>query len=342
MDASVYIPQPIPDAALKRLQQIADVTVFPHLDQTIDERNLLQAVKGKNYLYALGEVQYPETVIEAAGPSLKGICAMYIFPKFVDIKAATRRGIPVTGIPNMLVETTAELTFALVIGTAWRLPEADRFLRDGLWRQYQSMAFLTTRIYDKVMGIVGLGAIGRAVAKKAQGCGMRILYNKRTRLASQEEAQLDVAWREIEDLFREADIIVLCPTLTPGSKGLVGERLLALMKPTAILVNTSRGAVLDEQALAQALKEGRLMGAGLDVYEREFPYPDPGPTAALRELPNVVCLPHIGSAARETRDEMAMRTVDNIEALILGKRPPDLLNPEVFGENPLDTGDRIG
>ncbi len=342
MNATVYIPQPIPEAALKRLQQMAAVDVFPHLDRTISDAELLQAVKGKNYLYALGEVQYPEAVIEAAGPALKGICAMYVFPKFVDIKAATRRGIPVTGIPNMIVETTAELTFALIIGTAWRLPEADGFLRDGRWRQYQSMAFLTTRLYDKTLGIVGLGAIGRAVAKKAQGCGMRILYTKRTRLAPPEESRLGVGWRELDDLFRESDVVVLTPTLTPSSKGLVGDRLLSLMKPSALLVNTSRGAVLDEQALARALAEGRLRGAGLDVYAREFPYPDPGPIPALLALPNVVCLPHIGSAARETRDEMAMRTVDNIEALIQGRRPPDLLNPEVFGEPPLDTGDRIG
>jgi glyoxylate reductase len=342
MRAKVYIPQPIPDSALQRLKGIADVEVFPHLDRTISDEALLQAVKGKNYLYALGEVQYPETVIEAAGPDLKGISAMYVFPKFVDIKAATRRKIPVTGIPNMLVETTAELTFALLIGTAWRLPEADRFLREGRWRQYQSMAFLTTRIYDKTLGIVGLGSIGRSLAKKAQGCGMRILYTKRNRLSPQDEKALHLEWRELDDLFREADIVALTPTLTPGSKGLVDSRQLRLMKKDAILINTSRGAVLDEKALVQALREGWIRGAGLDVFEREFPYPDPGPTPELLDFPNVVVLPHIGSAARETREEMAMRTVDNIEALIQGKRPPDLLNPEVFGEKPLDKGDRIG
>lgn len=342
MKAKVYIPQPIPEAALSRLQQIAEVEVFPHLDRTISDGELLEAVKGKNYLYALGEVQYPEAVIQTAGQDLKGICAMYIFPKFVDIKAATSRGVPVTGIPNMLVETTAELSFALIIGTAWRIPEADRFLREGQWKQYQSMSFLTTRIYDKTLGIVGLGSIGRALTKKAQGCGMKIFYTKRTRLSKKEENSLNVQWRELEDLFREADVIALTPTLTPSSKGLVGERLLSLMKPSSILINTSRGTVLDETALARALKEGWIMGAGLDVYEREFPYPDPGPIPELLKLPNVVCLPHIGSAARETREEMAMRTVDNIEALIQGKRPPDLLNPEVYGEDPLNKGDRIG
>lgn len=342
MRPKVFIPQPIPEVAIDRLKKIAEVEIFPHLDRVIGTEELLKSVKGKNYLFAMAEIPYTAEVIEAALPDLKGIAAMYIFPKFVDIKTATEKGIPVTGIPNMLVETTAEFTFALILGTAWRLPEADRMIREKQWKQYQSMAFLTTRIFDKTLGIVGLGRIGRSLAKRAQGCGMRVIYTKRTRLSPEEEASLGVEWREIENLFKEADIVALTPTLTPSSKGLVGEDLLSLMKPTAILVNTSRGAVLDEKALYKALKEGWIKGAGLDVYEREFPHPDPGPYPGLLELPNVVLTPHIGSAARETREAMALRTVENIEAMIQGKRPPDLLNPEVFGEPPRDTGDRIG
>jgi glyoxylate reductase len=342
MRPKIYIPQMIPRAALERLTQAADVDVFPHLDRVIGREELLQRVKGANYLYALAEIPFPAEVMDAALPDLKGIAAMYIFPKFVDIKAATQRGILVTGIPNMLVETTAEFTFALLIGTAWRLPEGDRLLRAKEWKQYQSMAFLTTRIYDKTLGIVGLGRIGKAVARRAQGCGMRVLYAKRTRLSPAEEAELKVEFRHLESLFREADIVALTPTLTPDSKGLVGERLLRMMKPTAILINTSRGAVVDERALAKALREGWIAGAGLDVFEREFPHPDPGPYAGLLELPNVVVTPHIGSAARETREAMALRTVENLEAMIQGQRPPDLLNPEVLGEAPRDTGDRIG
>jgi glyoxylate reductase len=342
MRSKVFIPQPIPEGALDRLKKLAEVEVFPYVDRMISREELLKGVKGKNYLYALGEIPYTAEVIDTALPSLKGIAAMYIFPTFVDIKAATERKIMVTGIPNMLVETTAEFTFALVIGTAWRLPEGDHLLREKQWKQYQTMAFLTTRIFDKTLGIVGLGRIGKSLAKKAQGCGMRVIYTKRTRLSRDEEADLNVEWRELEDLFREADIVALTPTLTPTSKGLVGERLLSLMKSTAILINTSRGAVVDERALAKALREGWIRGAGLDVYEREFPHPDPGPFSGLLDLPNVVLTPHIGSAARETREAMALRTVDNIEAMIEGRRPPDLLNPEVLGERPRDTGDRIG
>ncbi len=342
MRPKVFIPQPIPEVALNRLQTMAEVEVFPHLDRMIGSEELLAAVKGKEYLFAIGEIPYTQDVIEAALPDLKGIAAMYIFPKFVDIKAATARGVMVTGVPNMLVETTAEFTFMLLIATAWRLPEQERMLRENRWKQYQSMALLGTRLFDKTLGIVGLGKIGAALAKKAQGCGMRVIYTKRTRLSTAEEAAVNVEYRPLDDLFREADFVALTPTLTPDSKGLVGERLLALMKPTAILVNTSRGAVVDERALAAALREGRIRGAGLDVFARELPNPDPGPLPELLTLPNVVVTPHVGSAAVETREEMALRTVDNIAAMIRGERPPDLLNPEVVGEKPRDTGDRIG
>jgi lactate dehydrogenase-like 2-hydroxyacid dehydrogenase len=342
MQPKVYIPQPIPEVALNRLKQSAEVEVFPHLDRVISTPELLQAVKGKNYLFAIGEIPYKADVIDAALPDLKGIAAMYIFPKFVDIKTATARGVKVTGVPNMLVETTAEFTFALLMTTAWRLPEQERMLREKQWKQYQSMALLGTRIYDKTLGIVGLGKIGQSLAKKARGCGMKVIYTKRNRLPAAEEAALNVEYRSLEDLFTEADFVALTPTLTPDSKGLVGERLLRLMKPSAILINTSRGAVVDEKALAKALQQGWIRGAGLDVFEVELPNPDPGPLPVLLTLPNFVALPHIGSAAVETREEMALRTVENIEAMIRGERPPDLLNPEVIGEAPRDTGDRIG
>jgi glyoxylate reductase len=342
MRPSVFVPQAIPGVALSRLERVAAVEVFGPLDRVITRDELLQGVRGKNYLYALAEIPFPVEVIDAALPDLKGIAAMYIFPKFVDISAATRRGVLVTGIPNMLVETTAEFTFALLMGTAWRLAEADRVLREKRWKQYQSMAFLTTRIFDKTLGIVGLGKIGKSVARRALACGMRVLYTKRRRLSPDEEAELHVDWRPLDDVFKEADIVALTPTLTPDSKGLVGERLLRLMKPTAMLINTSRGAVVDETALARALREGWIQGAGLDVFQREFPNPEPGPSPDLLELPNVLVTPHIGSAARETREAMALRTVENLEAMIAGRRPPDLLNPEVLGEPPRDTGDRIG
>jgi lactate dehydrogenase-like 2-hydroxyacid dehydrogenase len=171
---------------------------------------------------------------------------------------------------------------------------------------------------------------------------MRIIYNKRTRLSTAEEIPLGSAeYRALDDLFMEADYILLCPMLTAETKGLVGERLISLMKPSAILINTSRGPVLDEAALEKALREKRIRGAGLDVYQTEIPEPNPGPLKGLMELPNVVLTPHIGSAARETREEMALRTVQNIKRFIAGERPYDVFNPEVYGESAIKD-DRIG
>lgn len=171
---------------------------------------------------------------------------------------------------------------------------------------------------------------------------MKIIYNKRTPLTPQREAELGAEYRSLEDLFREADIVSLTPALTNATKGLVGKDLLGLMKPSAILINTSRGAVLDEAALEEALAGGWIRGAGLDVFEHEIPETEtPGPSQSLMALPNVVCTPHIGTGARETREEMALRTVENIEAFLAGERPRDVLNPEVYGED-ARVDERIG
>ena len=340
MRPKIFVPQPIRPAAVERLRALGDVTLFDRVDHVPSQEELVTAVADQNVLFALGGIQYDARVIEAAR-DLKLIAAMHVNPVFVDIKAATSRGIPVTGIPNTgLAKTTAEFTFALLIGTAWRLPEADRFLRDGKWIQNQSEAFITTRLYGKTLGVVGMGAIGTDVAVKAKACGMNVVYNKRSPLSPAEEHALGAEYRSLEDLFRESDFIVVTVLLTAQTKGMVSADLIALMKPSAIFVNTSRGAVVDEEALTQALVAGRIRGAGLDVFAYEG-HPDPGPGEVLKSLPNVVLTPHYGSAARETREEMALRTVANIERFLAGERPMDVLNPEVYGE-PGVLDDRIG
>ena len=332
MKPKLFIPQPIPEAAISRLAQRCDVTMYPHVDRRMPYDEVLAAVHDQDILYALGEIPYDAPIIDAA-VNLKLIAAMHASAKFVDREAASNRGIPITLIPNRIVKTTAEFTFALLMATAWRLPEADRFLRAGDWKQNQSMAFLGTRLFDKTLGIVGLGTVGTDVAIKARACGMKIIYTKRNRLSPAEEASLGADYRTLTDLFMEADFIALTPALTKDTKGMVTADLIALMKPSAILINTSRGHVIDEGALTQALLEGRIRGAGLDVYENEIPDVDvPGPSEILKSLPNVVLTPHIGTAARETREEMALRTVENIERFLDGKRPLDVLNPEVYGE----------
>jgi glyoxylate reductase len=332
MKPKLFVPQPIPEAAVARLERRCELTIYPHTDRRMPYAEMLEAVRDQEILYALGEIPYDKKVIDAA-VKLKLIAAMHSSAKFVDKDAATRRGIPVAILPSRIARTTAEFTFALLMATAWRIPEADRFLRDGKWQQNQSMAFLGTRMFDKTLGIVGMGTIGTNVAVKARACGMRIIYNKRTRFSPLEEASLGAEYRSLMDLMRESDFIVLTPALTKDTKGMITAELIALMKPSAILINTSRGPVVDEAALEQALAEGRIRGAGLDVYENEIPEADvPGPSERMKRLPNVVFTPHIGSAARETRDEMALRTAENIERFLDGKRPLDVLNPEVYGE----------
>lgn len=341
MKPELFIPQPIPEVAVQRLAQRCELTIYPHTDRRMPYAEVLDAVVDKDILYALGEIPYDAKVIEAAA-NLKLIAAMHASAKFVDREAASRRGIPITIIPNRIAKTTAELTFALLMATAWRLPEADRFLREGKWQQNQSMAFLGTRLFDKTLGIVGMGTIGTDVAVKARACGMRILYNKRNRLSPAEETAVGADYRSLVDLFRESDFVALTMTLTKDTKGMINADLIGLMKPSGILINTSRGTVIDEAALEEALVEGRIRGAGLDVYENEIPDVEvPGPSERFKSLPNVVLTPHIGTAARETREEMALRTVENIERFLDGLRPLDVLNPEVYGE--AATGDeRIG
>ena len=340
MTRTIFVPQPIPAAAVRRLREIADVTMFPHLDRAITRDELMAGVAGNEVLYAMGGIRYDAEVIEAAS-SVKLIAAMHVNPGFVDVAAATARGIPVSVIPDTgLVKTTAEFTFALLISTAWRLPEFDRFLREGRWEQNQSEILLGTRLYGKTLGIVGLGGIGSTVAVMAKGFQLDVVYTKRTRLSRAEEVALDVEYRSLEDLFRESDFILLTPPLTAQTKGMVTAELLGLMKSSAILINTSRGQVLDEDALTSALESGAIRGAGLDVYAWEGK-PGPGPSERLRGLPNVVLTPHIGSAARETREEMALRTVANIERFFERGRPIDVLNPEVFGES-ARSNERIG
>jgi phosphoglycerate dehydrogenase-like enzyme len=329
----IFVPQPIPEVALAQLEQLGDVTIYPHVDRLMPYEEMLEAVRDKSIFYALGEIPYNEDLI-AAATDLQFIAAMHGSAKFVDIPAATRRKIPVAGVPyGMITKTTAEFTFALLMATAWRLPEADAFLREGKWQQNQSMAFMGTRLHGKTLGIVGMGNIGQMVARRAVACDMNIVYNKRTRLSKAEEFVLGGAdFRSLEDLFMESDFIAVTIALTKDTVGLVSERLISLMKPSAILINTSRGDVIDEAALETALQAGHIRGAGLDVYQTEVPEPNPGPRKGLLDLPNVVFTPHIGSAGRETREEMALRTVRNIERFLAGERPFDVLNPEVYGE----------
>jgi glyoxylate reductase len=247
-----------------------------------------------------------------ATPCLRAVATVSVGVDHVDMQEAARRRIPLVNTPDVLTEATADLTFALVLAAARRLGEAERYLRAGRWRDWSFDLLLGADVHGKTLGVVGPGRIGRAVARRAEGFSMRVLFAGRPR-------------QELERVLREADVVCLTLPLTAETRGLIGARELALMKPSAVLVNTSRGPLVDEAALATALREGRLGGAGLDVFEHE-PQVHPDLLACER----AVLVPHIGSATRETRAEMARVACRGLAAVLSGRRPPNLADPAAW------------
>lgn len=322
--ARIYVTQPIPRGALERLRELADVAMNEDPLHMVTKDELLDAVRRADILFCLLHDRVDADVLRA-NPGLKLVATMAIVPANVDVGTATQLGIPVTVIPPLVTEATADLTLALLLAVARRVVEADRLLRQGVFPGAQSQYLVGGTVHGSTLGIVGLGAIGRAVARRARGFGMRVLYTKRTRLVPEEERDLGVEWAELDRLLRESDFVSVHAAHTSETHHLIGERELRRMKPTAYLINTSRGPVVDEGALLTALHEGWIAGAALDVYENE-----PRVTPGLADLPNVVLTPHIGSADRKTRETIAGVVVDNIEAFLAGRRPPHVVNPEVY------------
>jgi glyoxylate reductase len=320
----IFVTQPIPEKALARLRAVGDVELNPDSTHIITKPELMAALRRNNYLVCLLHDRVDAEVINA-GPNLKLIASMAITPSGVDVAAATARRIPVTTIPPAVTETTADLHWALLLAVARRIVEGDRALRSGIFPGSQSMHFVGGEVNGKTLGIVGFGSIGEAVARRARGFGMHILYTKRHRLDEQRETTLGVEYRSLDDLLKESDFVSINAVLSPETTHLIGEREFSLMRPSAYLVNTARGPIVDEKALVRALEEKRIAGAALDVYERE-PLVEPG----LINLPNVVLTPHLGSASLDTRDRVAVMVVENIIAVIEGRRPPNLYNPEIY------------
>ena len=320
----VYVTQPIPQGALERLRGVAEVEINDDPLRIATPEALAAGVRGADVLFCLLHDRVDDRVL-AAGPRLRLVASMAIIPANIDLAAATARRIPVTVIPPLVTEATADITMALLLAVARRIVEADRLLRSGVFPGAQSTYLVGGTVHGKTLGIAGLGAIGRAVARRARGFGMRILYTKRRRLTPAEERDHGVEWADLDRLLRESDVVSVHALQTAETRHMIGERELRLMKPTAYLINTSRGPLVDEAALVTALREGRIAGAGLDVYEHE-PRVSPG----LLDLPNVVLVPHIGSADRETRETIAGVVVDNILAHLRGDRPPNVINPEVY------------
>jgi glyoxylate reductase len=320
----IFVTQPIADRAMARLRELGAVTANPNPLHIMTAAELAAAVRGNDVLFCLLHDPVDATVVRA-NPALKVIASMTITPANIDVAEATRLGIPVTVIPPIVTEATADLTWALLLAVARRVAEADALVKSGAFPGAQSRYLEGRGVSGKTLGLVGAGRVGRAVARRALGFDMRVLYHDPRRVPPADEQALRLEWVTFERVLSEADFVSIHVPLTPATHHLVGAVELARMKPTACLINTARGPIVDERALTRALVEGRLAGAGLDVFEHE-----PHPTPELLKLANVVLTPHVGSAVGELREQMALVVVDNVAAVLAGRRPPNCANPGVF------------
>jgi len=303
------------------LERAGPVQTSPTED-ALPESELARRVADVEAIVPIGAHRVSDATL-AAAPRLRVVAVAAVGYNLVDVAAATHRGILVTNTPGVLTETTADLAWALMLAVARRVPEGDRFVRAGRWRDVTWSLMLGRDVHGVTLGILGLGRIGKAIARRAQGFAMRVLYHNPQPDPGAET--LGAIYRSKADLLREADFVVLAVPLGAETRGLIGESELASMKPTAFLINVSRGPVVDEGALVRALEAGRIAGAGLDVFEEE-PRVHPG----LVALDQVVLTPHIGSASRATRLAMAARAAENCVAALGGERPPNLVNPEAW------------
>jgi len=321
----IFVTQPVAESAIKRLKALGRVTVFPDDSRIIPHAKLAAAVCKADILFCLLHDKIDAAVV-SANPKLRHIAAQSITPSNIDVAEATKRGIPVTVVPPVTTEATADLTFGLMLAVARRMAEGDRLVRAGKFPGGQSRHLLGSSVWGKTVGLVGGGGlIGKAVAKRAQGFSMRVLYWTPRRKSEAEEREAGLTYVPLDELLRESDFVSLHSPLNAETRHQIGKREFGLMKKTAFVVNTARGPIIDEDALVRALKAKKIAGAGLDVFERE-----PKVHAELKKMKNVVLNPHLGSATVEVREEMARIVVDNIEALLSGRTPPNCVNPEVL------------
>ena len=324
MRPRIYITQPIAASAIERLRAVADVTLNNDPLHIVTQNELLQAAREHDIIFCLLHDKINAEVINA-NPNLKAIASMTITPADIDTAAATARKLPVTVIPALLLnDATADLAFALLLATVRRVAEGDRVMRSGVFPGSQSNYVEGGQVSRKTLGLLGVGGVGTAMAQRARGFSMPVIYHDPKRLTPDKEHALGATWVPFDVVFREADFVSIHVQLTPDTRHLIGAAQLALMKPTAYLINSARGPIIDELALVQALKDKRIAGAGLDVYEHEpRPHPD------LLKMNNVVCTPHMGSAVRELREAMANVVVDNILAILQHQRAPNCWNASI-------------
>ena len=318
--AKVVITGKIPQVAVERLRAEHDVTSWD-ADVTIERAELLGRVKGAEALLSLLTEKVDAELLDAAGPQLKVVSNVAVGYNNIDVKACTDRGIKVTNTPGVLTEATADIAMALILAATRRLAEGERVIRSQTPWQWGMFYMLGMGIQGRQLGIVGMGQIGIATAKRARAFGMTIAYTKRTPLDAATNAELDATHMDLDQLLATSDVVSLHCPYSPETHHLINKERLSKMKKNAFLVNTARGPVVDEAALVDALKSGVIAGAGLDVFEHE-----PKVHEGLLGLDNAVLIPHLGSATVETRTAMANLAATNALAFLAGKTPPNPVN----------------
>jgi glyoxylate reductase len=321
----VLVTRALPDDVLRYLDEHCSVTLHEE-NRPMPRERLLTEVKGKRGVLPMLTDRVDEETLDAAGTDLVVVANYAVGYDNVDVAACTRRGVLVSNTPDVLTDATADLTWTLILAASRRVVEGDRLIRAGRPWSWAPDFMLGREVSGKTLGVVGMGRIGQAVCWRARGFGMRLQYHSRTP-KSETEAAITVEYRDFSELLEEADVITVHVSLSEGTRHLFGAEEFRAMKRTAVFVNTTRGAVVDEAALVTALRTGEIFAAGLDVYERE---PEVHPE--LLRLENVVLAPHLGSATVETRTAMGMLAAENLVAALEGERPPSLVNPEALQE----------
>ena len=323
--AKVFVSRVIPDEGLAAIRDACDATIWP--DELPPPRGaLLQAIEGCDGVLTLLTDRVDDEFLDRAGPQLKVVSNFAVGFDNIDVDACTARRVAVGNTPGVLTETTADLAWALLMAAARRLVEGDRYVRDGRWKTWGPMLLMGPDVHGATIGIIGFGRIGQAVARRAKGFGMRILYHDPRRVSPAVEAEYAAEYRTLEGILAESDFVTLHVDLRPETRGLIDAERLRWMKPSAILINTSRGPVVDSMALAAALRGGGIAAAALDVTDPE-PIPADHP---LVGLDNCLIVPHIASASRATRGRMASMAAANLIAGVSGQRLPTPVNPEVY------------
>ncbi len=325
MKTNIILTRRLPDTVETRMRELFNATLN-QTDQPFTQEQLIQAVKTADVLVPTVTDSLSASVIEQAGPQLRLIASFGTGVDHIDVKAAREKGITVTNTPGVLSEDTADVAMSLILAVPRRIVQGDIKVRSGQWDGWSPTGMLGHRINGKRLGIIGMGSIGQAIARRAKAFGMSIHYHNRKAVHPSIEAELEATyWETIEQMLPRVDIISInCPS-TPATHHLLNKERLSLLSPHSYLVNTGRGDVIDEIALIELLKENKIAGAGLDVYEHE-----PVISSALIDLPNVVLLPHIGSATIEGRHAMGDKVIINIQTFLDGHTPPDRVVPAML------------